>query len=76
VHVSTNIATIFSDLIVIYSGFWLLLVIHEAGHPIAGCLLGYGVIRVRLGEGNVRLTFVFGHCSLSIAVWPSRGDFH
>jgi tetratricopeptide (TPR) repeat protein len=60
--------------LVIFAVHWLLLIVHEAGHVVAGRLLGYGVLHVRLGGGSRSRTFFLRHCAITVGPWPSRGE--
>ena len=60
-------------LIGLYLAEWILLVIHELGHAVAGWFLGLEVVEIRLGCGTKIFAREFGRLSIRIAKYPLCG---
>ena len=60
-------------LIGLYVAEWLLLVIHELGHAVAGWVMGLEVVEIRLGFGTKVFSWEFGRLSVRIAKYPLCG---
>ena len=60
-------------LIGLYLAEWILLVIHELGHAVAGWFVGLEVVEIRLGFGTKIFARDFGRLSVCIAKYPICG---
>ncbi|MCX6980849.1 MAG: site-2 protease family protein [Verrucomicrobia bacterium] len=60
-------------LIGLYLAEWILLVIHELGHALAGWFMGLEVVEIRLGFGTKIFARRFGRLSVCIAKYPLCG---
>ena len=60
-------------LIGLYVAEWILLVIHELGHAVAGWFMGFEVVEIRLGFGTKIFARRFGRLSIRIAKYPICG---
>ena len=60
-------------LIGLYLAEWILLVIHELGHAVAGWFVGLEVVEIRLGFGTKIFARDFGRLSVCIAKYPFCG---
>lgn len=60
-------------LIGLYLAEWILLVIHELGHAVAGWFMGLEVVEIRLGAGTKVIAGRFGRLNVRIAKYPICG---
>lgn len=60
-------------LIGLYLAEWILLVIHELGHAVAGWFMGLEVVEIRLGFGAKIFARNFGRLRVCIAKYPLCG---